>query len=68
MCPARRERNLQGLVTEPLSFPFLYVLGDKENLPNWQTPFNLDYGSALCWPLNLLAAFKKAFLLIGHNL
>ena len=44
MCLARRERNLQGLVTEPLSFPFLYVLGDKENLPNWQTPFNLDYG------------------------
>ena len=43
MCLARRERNLQGLVTEPLSFPFLYVLGEKENPPNWQTPFNLDY-------------------------
>ena len=43
MCIARRERNLQGLVKEPLSFPFLYVLGDKENPPNWKTPFNLDY-------------------------
>ena len=49
LCPSvlrgerTRERNLQGLVTEPLSFPFLYVLGEKENPPNWQTPFNLDY-------------------------
>ena len=44
MCLARRERNLQGWVTEPFSFLFTYVLGDKENPPNWQTPFTLDYG------------------------